>query len=77
MKTMTASDARRRFGQLLKMAQSEPVCIRKQGRDVAVVLSLDEFDCLAAAARPDVKDVERLHRESVRRYSRLYQALAK
>ena len=77
MKTMTASDARRRFGQLLKMAQSEPVCIRKQGRDVAIMLSPDEFRRLVALRPGANPDLKHLHEESVRRFSRVYEALSK
>lgn len=46
MKTMTATDARKRFGELLESVQREPVAITQQGRAVAVLLS--------------PKDVERL-----------------
>jgi prevent-host-death family protein len=77
MKTMTASDARRRFGQLLKTAQSEPVCIRKQGRDVAIMLSPDEFRRLVALRPGTNPDLKHLHEESVRRFSRVYEALSK
>ena len=44
MKTMQATDAKNRFGELLEDAISEPVLIQKNGRDVAVVMSKAEFD---------------------------------
>ena len=78
MNKMTASDAKNKFGQLIEMARSAPVRVQKQGRDVAIVLSPEEFQRLTAAAKPGVNpDVKRLHDESVKRFSRLYEALAK
>ena len=78
MKTITASAAKNRFGELIDMAQSEPVRVQRQGRDVAVVLSPEEFRRLSEAAQGRVSPaVERLHAESAKRWSRVYQALAK
>jgi len=78
MKTITASAAKNRFGELIDMAQSEPVRVQRQGRDVAVVLSPEEFRRLSEAARGRVSPaVERLHAESVKRWARVYEALAK
>ena len=43
MKLFSASDARRRFGQLLKTARREPVTITKNGRSVAMMFpALDD-----------------------------------
>lgn len=47
MKILGASEAKNRFGQLLDLARREPVKIAKQGRDVAVVLSIEEFERLS------------------------------
>ena len=44
MKTVTVSDARQRFGALLEAAQRGPVLIRRQNRDVAVIVSAEEYD---------------------------------
>ena len=78
MKTITASDAKNRFGQLLEMAQAAPVRIQKQGRDVAIVLSPEEFNRIAAGSqRGDNPLVEKLYAESVQRWSKVYEALAK
>jgi antitoxin Phd len=78
MNKMSASDAKNRFGQLLEMARSSPVRIQKQGRDVAIVLSPEEFTRLAAAARPGENPlIEKLYAESVQRWSKVYEALAK
>jgi len=44
MKAMSATDAKQRFAALLDAAQREPVRIRRQNRDVAVVMSAEEYD---------------------------------
>jgi prevent-host-death family protein len=78
MKTITASAAKNRFGELIDMAQSEPVRVQRQGRDVAVVLSPEEFRRLSEAAKGRVSPaVERLHAESAKRWARVYEALSK
>jgi prevent-host-death family protein len=79
MPAMTATDAKNRFGQALEMAQAGPVHIQKNGRDVAVLLSPEEYRRLEqAASNPAVNPaVVRLHEESVRRYRKVYEALAK
>ena len=46
MRSMSAHDAKARFGQLLDAARSEPVMIKKHGRGVAVLVSKEEFDAL-------------------------------
>ena len=43
MKMFTAKEAKNRFGVLLDSAQREPVTIQKNGRAVAVVLSVEEY----------------------------------
>ena len=78
MKTIAATDAKNRFGELIDMAQSEPVRVQQQGRDVAVVLSPEEFRRLSEAASGKVSPaVERLHAASARRWAKVYEALAK
>jgi prevent-host-death family protein len=44
MKTVSASDAKQRFAALLDAAQREPVLIRRQNRDVAVIISPEEYE---------------------------------
>lgn len=46
MRSMSAHDAKARFGQLLDAARIEPVMIKKHGRGVAVLVSKEEFDAL-------------------------------
>jgi antitoxin Phd len=78
MKILSASVAKNRFGELIDMAQSEPVRVQRQGRDVAVVLSPEEFRRLSEAAGGKVSPaVRKLHAESAKRWARVYQALAK
>lgn len=48
MLQVSATDAKQRLGQLLDAAQREPVVIRRQERDVAVLLSPREYDRLRA-----------------------------
>jgi prevent-host-death family protein len=49
MKVVAATEAKNRLGQLLDDAQREPVVIRRQDRDVAVILSMAEFERLRGA----------------------------
>jgi prevent-host-death family protein len=44
MKTVTAVDAKNRFGQLIEAAQREPVTVTKQGRQSVVVMSLAQYE---------------------------------
>ncbi len=48
MQSLSAHDAKARFGQLLDTARREPVVIERHGRAVAVVLSKEEYDELNA-----------------------------
>ncbi|MBF0447677.1 MAG: type II toxin-antitoxin system Phd/YefM family antitoxin [Magnetococcales bacterium] len=43
MLTLAAREAKNRFGHLMDQAQREPVTIEKNGRPVAVVMSMDEY----------------------------------
>jgi len=44
MKTVTATDAKQRLAALLDAAQREPVLIQRQNRDVAVIMSAQEYE---------------------------------
>ena len=78
MKTLAATDAKNRFGELIDMAQSGPVRVQRHGRDVAVVLSSKEFRRLSEAASGKVSPaVQKLHAASAKRWSKVYEALAK
>ena len=78
MYVIKASDAKNKFGELLDKAQAEPVRIQKNGRDVAVVLSPEEFQRLAEQASDAVSPaVKALHAKSAKRWARVYETLAK
>ena len=48
MKYVSASDAKQKLAAILDAAQREPVMIRRQKRDVAVLLSAREYERLRA-----------------------------
>ncbi|MGA8214706.1 MAG: type II toxin-antitoxin system Phd/YefM family antitoxin [Candidatus Sulfotelmatobacter sp.] len=54
---MSASAARQRFGAVLKAALREPVFIRRQNRDMSVIISLDTYKRMC---RIDDTEFERL-----------------
>ena len=43
MKSQTATHAKTQFGQLLDMATKEPIAIQKSGRNVAVIMSFEDY----------------------------------
>lgn len=49
MKTVAATEAKNRLGAMLDAAQREPVVIRRQDRDIAVLLSMADYDRLRSA----------------------------
>jgi prevent-host-death family protein len=46
MRTVTASEARQALAEIIDAARREPVIIQRQKRDVAVVMSMDEYERL-------------------------------
>jgi len=48
LKTVAATEAKNRLGAILDDAQREPVVIRRQDRDIAVVLSMADYERLRA-----------------------------
>ncbi|HBS27304.1 MAG TPA: prevent-host-death family protein [Gammaproteobacteria bacterium] len=48
MQSISANDAKARFGQLLDASRREPVTIEKHGRAVAVVMSKEDYDEIQA-----------------------------
>lgn len=46
MKTLSARDAKNRFGYLIDTARQEPVSVEKHGRPVVVVLSVEDYERL-------------------------------
>lgn len=57
MKTVSATEAKQRFAAIVDAAQREPVFIRRQNRDVAVLLSREEYDRIRGA---NVDELDRL-----------------
>jgi len=53
MQTVSATDAKQRLAALLDAAQREPVLIRRQNRDVAVIMSADEYERMRNLASAD------------------------
>ncbi len=65
MRQVSATEAKQSFGAILDAAQREPVVIRKQKRDVAVVLSMEEYERLRALNVKDFQDFcDRVGREA-------------
>ena len=56
MKTVSATEAKQRFAAVIDAAQREPVIIRRQNRDVAVVLSAEEYERIR---RANIEELER------------------
>ena len=48
MQTQSAKDAKYYFGRLIDTARAEPVVIEKHGRQVVVVLAIEEYQRLLA-----------------------------
>ena len=48
MKSVPATEAKNRLGAILDEAQREPIVIRRQERDIAVVLSMADYERLRA-----------------------------
>lgn len=46
MRTVTASEARQGLAEIIETVRREPVVIQRQKRDVAVVMSMDEYERL-------------------------------
>lgn len=79
MAKMSATDAKNRFGQLLEMARAEPVHVQKNGRDVGIMVSPEEYErLLEHSSAPKVRPiVDELLARSIERRRSLYQALAR
>ncbi len=57
MRYVSASDAKQRFGVLLDAAQREPVTIKRQNREVAVIISPQDYQHLRGA---NIEEFQRL-----------------
>jgi prevent-host-death family protein len=49
LRSVSATEAKQRFAAIIDAAQREPVVIRRQNRDVAVLMSAEEYDRIRGA----------------------------
>lgn len=57
MKAVSATDAKQRLAALLDAAQREPVLIRRQNRDVAVIMSAAEYERIRGNNNAELKRI--------------------
>ena len=76
MKRFTATKAKNRFGEMLDISAVETVIIEKNRRDVAVLLSKAEYDRIISPTTIDA-DVRTSLERSMKKWNRVYEALAK
>lgn len=68
MKTVSATEAKQRLAALLDAAQREPVLIRRQNRDVAVIMSAQEYDRIRGVSNDELDRLcERVSRQAAER----------
>jgi hypothetical protein len=78
MKTLTATDAKNRFGELIDMAQAEPARVQRQGRAGEVVLPPKEFRCRPKPRQArSIRRLEEAARGKRQALGQVYEALAK
>ena len=57
MKSIDEAEARARLDEILDEAQRQSIVIRRQGREIAIVLSVPQYERLRAAAVSDLLDL--------------------
>lgn len=68
MRYVSASDAKQKLAALLDVAQREPVMIRRQKRNVAVVLSAEEYERVCDLNRKEFQRfADRVSKRAVQR----------
>jgi prevent-host-death family protein len=55
MRIVSATDAKQRLAALLDAAQREPILIRRQNRDVAVIMSAEEYERIRKINNTELK----------------------
>ncbi len=71
-RSIPATQAKNRFGEVLKAAEAGPVFIEKRGRYQAVVLAVDDYQSLLARNRtPDEARLDALRKEFDKLYARM------
>jgi len=46
MKTINSTDMKNKMGQYFQMAMAEPISVERNGRPIAILLSVDEYERL-------------------------------
>jgi prevent-host-death family protein len=68
MKSVSATDAKQRLAALLDAAQREPIMIRRQNRDVAVIMSAQEYERIRKSNIAELqKTMDRIGAEAAKR----------
>jgi prevent-host-death family protein len=68
MKTVSATEAKQRLAALLDAAQREPVLIRKHDRDIAVIISAEEYERIRGIKNAELKwMMDRIGAQAVKR----------
>jgi prevent-host-death family protein len=68
MRAVSATEAKRRLPALLDVAQREPVVIRRRNRNVAVIVSVEDYESIRRNHIADFeKTCDRIGAEAVRR----------
>jgi prevent-host-death family protein len=68
MRAVSATDAKQRLAALLDAAQREPIMIRRQNRDVAVIMSPQEYEKIRKSNIAELqKTMDRIGAEAAKR----------
>jgi prevent-host-death family protein len=68
MRSVSATDAKQRLAALLDAAQREPIVIRRQNRDVAVIMSAEEYERIRGVNNAELKRImDRIGRQAAER----------
>ncbi len=76
LQAINSTTAQNQFGKLLDDAQKEPILIRKNGRDCAVIVSAEAYSSLTQHRNIDAKVAQSLDRR-LKRWDGLFLQLAK
>ncbi|HJT70564.1 MAG TPA: type II toxin-antitoxin system Phd/YefM family antitoxin [Terriglobales bacterium] len=68
MRAVSATDAKQRLAALLDAAQREPIVIRRHNRDVAVIMSAQEYEKIRKSNIAELqKTMDRIGAEAAKR----------
>lgn len=80
MKSITATEAKQRFGELLENVRDGAITIQRNGRDVAILMTLEELKRRESGnvSEDDLRErVLASHERSMKKWGKVYEALAK